>query len=294
MLRMENVRERQWGNHVNDLVPARVDKKLYDVDFVRERLARVPTRLNENGVDQFGFDPKLAGKIAPIFAWIYQNYFRVEAHEVNRVPDGRCLVVGNHSGQLPFDAMMINMAVFLERAEPRILRAMIEKFVTTLPYVSYIFERCGQIIGTPDNCRRLLAAEEGILVFPEGVRGINKLFHQRYMLQEFGLGFMRLALETGTPIVPVATIGAEEQAPALFNLKSLAKLFGLPSLPVALGIASVLPYPTKYRIYFGEPMYFTGDPNDEDSEIRLKVKQVEDAIRALLERGLRERKHIFW
>lgn len=276
------------------LVPARSDKKLYDMRFVRERLGRVPTRLNENGVDQFGFDPKLAAKVAPIFAWIYQHYFRVEQHDVNRVPDGRCLVVGNHSGQLPFDAMMINMAVFLERAEPRILRAMIEKFVTTLPYVSYIFERCGQIIGTPDNCRRLLAAEEGILVFPEGVRGINKLFHQRYMLQEFGLGFMRLALETGTPIVPVATVGAEEQAPALFNLKTIGKALGLPSLPVALGIASVLPYPTKYRIYFGEPMYFTGDPNDEDSEIRIKVKQVEDAIRALLERGLRERKHIFW
>jgi 1-acyl-sn-glycerol-3-phosphate acyltransferase len=276
------------------LVPARMDRRFTDPLFIRERLARVPTLLNENGVDQFGFDPKFAAKVAPIFAWIYQNYFRVETHDVNLVPDGRCLIIGNHSGQLPFDAMMINMAVFLERREPRILRAMIEKFVTQLPYVSYIFERCGQIIGTPDNCRRLLTAEEGILVFPEGVRGINKLFHQRYLLQEFGLGFMRLALETGTPIVPVATVGAEEQAPALFNLKSVAKVFGMPTLPIALGLMSILPYPTKYRIYFGEPMHFTGDPNDEDSEIRVKVKQVEDAIRTLLERGLRERKHIFW
>ncbi len=265
-----------------------------DRAFIRERFAQIPTRLNENGVDQFGFDPEFAAKVVPIMAWVYENYFRVECHNVNNVPDGRCLIIGNHSGQLPFDAMMVSASVFLERAKPRVCRAMIERFITGLPFVSYFFERCGQLIGTPDNCRRLLSAEEAILVFPEGARGINKLYHERYQLKEFGLGFMRLALETQTPIVPVAIVGAEEQAPALFDFKSAAKLFGLPAMPLALGFFSVLPLPVKYHIYFGEPIAFTGDPNDEDAEIRGRVNQVEDAIRKMLEHGLRERKHIFW
>jgi 1-acyl-sn-glycerol-3-phosphate acyltransferase len=267
-------------------------------DYIRERFRDVPTRLNENGVDQFGFDPEVAAKAGPYLAWIYDNYFRVQQEGVDNVPDGRCLLIGNHSGQLPYDAMMIVMAVFLERKKPRIVRAMIEKFVHDLPFISPFFERCGQIVGTPANCRRVLLSEEAILAFPEGARGINKLFHERYQLKHFGLGFMRLALETKTPIVPVAVVGAEEQAPAIANLKGLGKLFGLPALPITatmlLGPIGLLPLPTKYRIYFGEPMTFTGDPNDEDSEIEAKAKVVRTEIERMLDRGLKEREHIFW
>jgi 1-acyl-sn-glycerol-3-phosphate acyltransferase len=282
----------------SSLVRARGSGAFSSRDYIRRRFRDIPTRLNENGVDQFGFDPEFASNVAPYMGWVYENYFRVEQHGVDNVPDGRCLLIGNHSGQLPFDAMMITMAIFLERSKPRVPRAMIEKFVTDLPFVSYFMERCGQLIGTPDNCRRVLESEEAILVFPEGVRGINKLFHERYQLKNFGLGFMRLALETNTPIVPIGVIGAEEQAPALANLRKIGKFFGLPALPITpqmlLGPLGVLPLPTKYRIYFGEPMHFKGDPNDEDSEIELKVHKVKDAVKQLLERGLHERKNIFW
>ena len=98
--------------------------------------------------------------------------------------------------------------------QPRLVRAMVEFFVPTVPFASYLFSRWGQITGTPENCRRLLSAEEAVLVFPEGARGISKPFNKRYQLADFGKGFMRLALETGAPIIPVAVIGAEEQAPA--------------------------------------------------------------------------------
>jgi 1-acyl-sn-glycerol-3-phosphate acyltransferase len=281
---------------MEELISAR--QSGFSRDYIRSRFRDLPTRLNENGVDQFGFDPEVAAKAGPYLAWVYENYFRVKQFGVDNVPDGRVLLIGNHSGQLPYDAAMINMAVFLERKKPRIVRAMIEKFVHDLPFVSVFFERCGQIIGTPDNCRRVLSAEEAILVFPEGARGINKLFHERYQLKPFGLGFMRLALETNTPIVPVGVVGAEEQAPAIANLKKVAKLFGLPALPItatmALGPLGLLPLPTKYRIYFGEPMQFTGDPNDEDAEVETKVRKVRTEIEKLLERGLREREHIFW
>src|SRR4029078_10981233 len=97
-----------------------IQRRDFTREFIRERFRDIPTRLNENGVDQFGFDPEVAAKAGPYMAWMYQNYFRVQQFNVDNVPDGRCLVVGNHSGQLPYDAMMIAMSVFLERQKPRI------------------------------------------------------------------------------------------------------------------------------------------------------------------------------
>jgi 1-acyl-sn-glycerol-3-phosphate acyltransferase len=170
---------------------------------------------------------------------------------------------------------------------------MVEKWVPTLPYISTFFARVGQIVGTPENCRRLLNAGEAILVFPEGARGITKLWPQRYQLQEFGLGFMRLALETDTPIVPVAVVGAEEQAPALLDIKPVAKLLGFPAFPITpTGLP--FPLPTKYRLYFGEPLHFTGRADDEDSELDKKVRTVKAAIQTMIHQGLKDRRGIFW
>ncbi|HEX4459740.1 MAG TPA: glycerol acyltransferase, partial [Polyangia bacterium] len=125
--------------------------------------------------------------------------------------------------------------------------------------------------------------------------GISKPFTQRYQLQEFGLGFMRLALETKTPIVPVAVIGAEEQAPAV-NMKSLARLLGMPSFPVMPlpPFVPILPYPTKYRLYFGEEQRFDGDADDDDEVIAEKVLHVRNQIQSMIRFGLKERRHIFW
>ena len=248
---------------------------------------------NEFGVDPFGFDADYALSVVAPFLWLYKHYFRVETHGLEQVPAGRVLLVSNHSGQIPIDGAMIGVAMLTEANPPRAVRALVEKWVPSLPYISTIFARAGQVVGTPENCRRLLQAGEPVLVFPEGVRGISKLWPQRYQLQEFGLGFMRLALETHTPIVPVAVIGGEEQAPAIANLKPVAKMLGFPVLPVTLtGIP--LPLPTKYRLYFGEPMRFTGRADDDDAELEKKVRTVRTTIQTMLDKGLRERKHVFW
>src|SRR5439155_6825486 len=135
------------------------------------------------------------------------------------------------------DGAMIGVALLTEGNPPRAIRAMVEKWVPSLPYVSTFMARVGQIVGTPENCRRLLEADEAILVFPEGVRGLGKLWSQRYQLQEFGLGFMRLALETNTPVVPIGVVGAEEQSPAVLSLGPLAKVLGFPYLNVTPTIA---------------------------------------------------------
>ena len=257
-----------------------------------EKLTAMTPVTNEYGVDPFGFSLDYAlSAIAPL-VWLYQNYFRVKVSGLANVPTGRVLLISNHSGQIPMDGAMIGVAMMVEGTPPRAIRAMVEKWVPALPYVSTFMARCGQIVGTPENCRRLLQAEEAILVFPEGVRGINKLWPQRYQLQEFGLGFMRLALETNTPIVPVAVVGAEEQAPALMNLKPMARLLGMPNFPIT---PTVLPFPlpSRYHLQFGEPLRFTGSPNDEDAELEKKVKVVKSTIQAMLNQGLRERKSVF-
>lgn len=247
---------------------------------------------NEFGFDPFGLSRDSLRSAIVVARWLYRTYFRASAFGIEHIPRaGRVLFVGNHSGQLPFDALVIAMACFLEPPQPRLVRAMVEFFVPTVPFASYLFARWGQITGTPENCRRLLSADEAVLVFPEGARGINKPFSKRYQLADFGTGFMRLALETGAPIVPVAVIGAEEQAPAI-NVKPLARLFRTPAFPVVPypPFIAPVPLPVKYRVYFGEPMRFAGDPDDVDD----RVKTVKHRIQSMLHVGLGERAHVFW
>jgi 1-acyl-sn-glycerol-3-phosphate acyltransferase len=259
----------------------------------KERLQALSRTGNEYGVDPFGFNLDYSlSALAPFF-WLYRHYHRVETFGIEKVPKGRVLLISNHSGQLPMDGAMIGVALLLEADPPRAIRSMVEKWVPSLPYVSTFMARVGQIVGTPENCRRLLEADEAILVFPEGVRGLGKLWPQRYQLQDFGLGFMRLALETDTPIVPIAVVGAEEQSPALVDVKPVAKLLGFPSFPLTV-TGLPLPLPTKYRIYFGEPLRFTGRADDEDSELDKKVRTVKTAIQGMLNQGLKERQGVFW
>jgi 1-acyl-sn-glycerol-3-phosphate acyltransferase len=251
---------------------------------------------NEFGFDPFGLSRDSIGGALRVVRWLYRSYFRAQAFGIEHVPaHGRVLLVANHSGQLPYDGMVIGAACFLEPPQPRLVRSMVEYFVPTVPFASYLFARWGQITGTPENCRRLLAADEAVLVFPEGARGISKPFSKRYQLADFGSGFMRLALEAGAPIVPIAVIGAEEQAPAI-NVKPLAKLFGTPAFPIVPypPFVAAMPLPVKYRIYFGEPMRFTGDPDDDDDDLAERVKTVKNRIESMIHLGLRGRKHVFW
>lgn len=264
-------------------------------DDIDGRTKALVVQGNEFGFDPFGLSRDSVRTAAKLARWLYRHYFRAQAFGIENIPPhGRLILVANHSGQLPFDGLVIGSACFLEPAQPRLVRAMVEFFVPTVPFASYLFSRWGQITGTPENCRRLLSTEEVVLVFPEGARGISKPFSKRYQLAEFGKGFMRLALETGSPIVPVAVIGAEEQAPAI-NVRPLAKLMGMPAFPVVPYPPFLpVPLPVKYRLYFGEPMRFTGDPDDDDELLDEKVKQVRNRIQSMIHVGLRERQHVFW
>lgn len=265
-------------------------------DDIAGRTRALVVHGNEFGYDPFGLSKDSLRTAARLARWLYRHYFRAQAYGVEHIPAaGRVLFVANHSGQLPFDGLVIGAATFLEPAQPRLVRSMVEYFVPTVPFASYLFSRWGQITGTPENCRRLLAAEEAVLVFPEGARGISKPFSRRYQLAEFGKGFMRLALEMQAPIVPVAVIGAEEQAPAI-NVRPLARLLGMPSFPVVPypPFVPLVPLPVKYRVYFGEPVWSSGDPDDDDDVLDEKVKLVKSRIQSMIHVGLRERQHVFW
>lgn len=283
-------------NPLRQLLADRLDAHL-DSELL-ERIDQLKAQLGGHETDAFGFDPDAIKPVMPFVEFLYRRWFRVQTHGIEHLPAGRFLLIANHSGQIPLDAMMLATALLLDAHPPRAVRSMVERWVPSLPFISTFFARLGQVLGTPENCRLLLANEHAVVVFPEGQPGINKTFDKRYQLQAFGNGFMRLALETRTPIVPVGIVGAEEQYPALWNLEKVGRLFGAPALPIAPTMLipglGLLPLPTRYRIWFGHPMAFSGDPDDDDTVVSSKVAQVKAAVEALIQRGLAERAHVFW
>lgn len=266
-------------------------------DAFLDRLRRVSVPLNEGGVDPFGLDPQWAKYALAGAVFLHRHYFRTQVFGHERIPAGPALLVANHSGQIPIDGTLLGASLFIDAEPPRFMRAMVEKWTQTLPFVSTFFPRVGQVVGVPENARRLLEQGEVLLVFPEGSRGITKTFRERYQLADFGLGFMRLAIEAHVPIVPVAVIGGEEQYISVGNARSIAKIIGMPALPIIPQLllpGGFLPLPTKYRIYFGDPMHFEGDPDDDDTLVEEKVFLVKAAIEGMLARGLAERKSVFF
>jgi 1-acyl-sn-glycerol-3-phosphate acyltransferase len=284
-------RLRGWANRSRE----RYRLRLVGPDF-DERIGQLQKYYASLGGDVFGLDLDAYRSIGPLFGFLHRGYFRTEVHGIDRLPPGRVIIVANHSGQLPIDAMILGCSLFFDAAQPRVIRAMIDRWAASLPFVSTFFTRLGSVVGARDNARRLLDREEALLVFPEGVKGISKPFTQRYQLQEFGTGFMRIALETGAPILPVAVVGAEEQYINVGNAKLLASLLNIPACPIIPQMMlpfGQLPLPTKYRLFFGEPLRFVGNVDTDDTVVAENVFVVQKAIQTLLNVGLSQRRGVF-
>jgi 1-acyl-sn-glycerol-3-phosphate acyltransferase len=275
------------------LIPSSLSALKLPAD-VSKRIDQAVGPLNSAGFDPWGLDPETLKRAVALGLWFYRNYFRVIPHGLERLPKGRVMLVANHSGQLPFDAMMIAMALLVDALPARIPRGMVDYWVPSLPFISDLFTRSGAVVGSPLNCLDLLRAEQCVMVFPEGTRGLGKPFSKRYQLQNFGTGFMRLAIEAKAPIIPVAVIGAEEIYPGAFNIEPLAKLLGMPYFPIPpllalLGPLGALPLPTQISIRFGEPLTFEADPDMTDSELMPLIASVKEAINTESRLGLKER-----
>jgi 1-acyl-sn-glycerol-3-phosphate acyltransferase len=271
-----------------------VVQRTLGADF-EDRVHELRLHVARHGEDPFGLDPEAARQAVKLCAFFHRLYFRTEAHGLENLPSGRVLLVANHSGQVPIDAAIIGTTLFLDVTPPRFMRAMVDRWAETLPFVPDFFSRIGQVVGDPEKARRLLERDELVLSFPEGTRGISKPFSRRYQLEEFGTGFMRLAMELGVPVVPVAVIGAEEQYINVGNLDWAARALSLPAfplLPQLLVPGGQMPLPARYRLYFGEPLRFSDDADQR--RVEQNARLVRATVQSMLDVGLRQRRSIFF
>ena len=242
-------------------------------------------KVGSQGYDAWGFNMKNMKNNMRFTKYLYDSFYKVEAFGLENIPkEGRCLIIPNHSGQLPFDGMLIGYALLTNQYAPRAPKAMVERFLPTVPFIGNWLSSVGAVIGDPINCERMLDNEEAVVVFPEGVRGSNKLYKLKYQLQRFGSGFMHLAMKHNAPIIPVAVIGMEETIRSYADLKPLAKVLGMPVAPIVIPWV----FPSKVYLYFGKPMYFKNDVHKE-SDVKERVDEVKAAINKLISTGLEKR-----
>ncbi|HEX6918073.1 MAG TPA: lysophospholipid acyltransferase family protein [Phycicoccus sp.] len=256
-------------------------------------------------VDDYGYDEDFTTNVFyPVLRPLYRHWFRVEVRGVENIPtSGGALVVSNHSGTVAFDSLMIQLAIHDEHPEKRLMRALGADFVFQTPFVGTIARRSGSTLATNADAERLLTDGELVGVFPEGFKGIGKPFSERYKLQRFGRGgFVSAALRARVPIIPCSVVGAEEIAPIIGNMGTLARLLGVPYMPVTptwpwLGPLGLVPLPSKWIIEFGAPIHTDGYESgaaDDPMLVFDLTDQVRETIQQTLYSLLMQRRSVFF
>jgi 1-acyl-sn-glycerol-3-phosphate acyltransferase len=264
------------------------------VDFARREIA------GETWADQFGFDPELNSRVLmPLARALYQHWFRVRMQGLANVPaEGPALVVANHSGVLPVDAIMLQSGLHDEHPGHRNLRLLGADLVYELPVLAQLARKAGHARASPSEAHRLLRSGELVGVFPEGFRGTGKPFADRYQLRRFGRGgFAVSAIRARVPIIPCAIVGAEEIFPMIGNAKPLARLLGLPYFPITplfpwFGPLGAIPLPSQWIIEFCPPVPTDGYPagaEDDPAVIAELTATVRGTIQHKLDELLVER-----
>ena len=213
-------------------------------------------------MDDFGFDVDLNDNvILPVLRPLYEKWFRTEAIGLHNVPDvGGALVVANHSGTLPLDALMTAVALHDHHPAGATCGCSARTSCSSSPVSGRSPASSGATLACNPDAERLMSSGELVGVWPEGFKGIGKPFKDRYKLQRFGRGgFVTAALRTRVPIIPCSIVGAEEIYPKIGDIKPLARLLGAPYFPVTptfplLGPLGLVPLPSKWLIEFGEPI----------------------------------------
>ncbi|MDH5306629.1 MAG: acyltransferase family protein, partial [Myxococcales bacterium] len=235
------------------------------LEALQRRIGRLGMTERSGEVDEFGMDEIALRRARPILDFLFEHYWRVDLAGLEQLPEqGPCLIVANRSGLLPYDGLLLSHAI--EQRHPSGVRPrfFVADWLMTAPFAQPTLARLGGVRACRENAARLLAAGHFVIVFPEGAKGAAKVFRERYHLQRFGRGgAIRVALETGAPLVPVGIVGAEEVHPVLFKWHAPARALGLPFLPVTptfplLGPLGVVPLPSKWVIRIGRPISFAG------------------------------------
>jgi 1-acyl-sn-glycerol-3-phosphate acyltransferase len=244
-------------------------------------------------IDEYGKDPALVERLEPVLEFLYSQYWRVTVEGADHIPQGAAILVANHSGALPYDGLVMSLVISRERPDLREPRWLVEDQVFHAPVLGTLINRLGAVRACPENALRLLDEQRPLVVFPEGFQALSKPFAERYRLKRFGRGgFVKLALRTGAPIVPVAIVGAEETSPLLGRLP--AAFLGLPYLPLTpLG---PLPLPARWSVRFGEPIAMDGlhpEAADDLGEVQRLTERTRESIQGMVQSLLRERRSVF-
>lgn len=258
------------------------------------RLQRLRWRDAGHGYDRLGMCPDWVRTTVALSRPLYDLYFRVTSHGIENVPtEGPVVIACNHSGMLPLDGAMLYLDLVRNLDPPRVPRVVADTFVPLLPFIFTYFSRVGVIAGSRPTVRRFLDDGELLVFFPEGTPGIGKPFRDRYQLQGWRVGHAELAMRHRAPVVPAAVIGAEEQWPQIARCHRL-RPFGAPYLPIP---ATPFPLPVHYHLWYGEPIelhrFCTPDSVDDPVMAEEAAALVKQAVEALIQRGLEERKGIF-
>jgi 1-acyl-sn-glycerol-3-phosphate acyltransferase len=261
----------------------------FQVDLLKRRLR------GEFETDEWGLDLEVVEAVRPFVEFMYKTYWRVQTTGIENIPvEGRALLVVNHSGQLPWDGVMVGAAVYTEHPAQRLVRTLYATWFPTLPVFSSLFVKLGQTLANEENGVRLLEQDELVAVYPEGYKGVGKLFKERYRLARFGRGgFIRMALKTQAPIIPVSVVGAEETYISLYKSATMARLIGFPYFPISitfpwLGLLGFVPLPTKWYIDFGEPMDMQ-TYGVEAAQNELLISQLTDQVRNVVQEMIFDR-----
>ena len=286
-------REDAWEDWIFGLNPFNLRRKYHEASL----------SLRAEEVDNFGYDPIFSAFVRPLFDFMYTRYWRVSTFGLSHIPtEGPCLLVGNHSGSLPYDATMLKIAVSREHPEHRDVRFMVEDFLFHFPFLGSLMNRFGGVRASQENAEALLRSRAPVVVFPEGVKGLGKLYRDRYHLARFGRGgFIRLCLRTQAPLVPVAFIGPEEIHPMIYRETFFARLMGVPYLPITptfpwLGPLGMIPLPSKWSIHLLPPVDFSQyDPSAERDRVLVAKlsKQVKEMIQETIREQLKNRTSIW-
>jgi 1-acyl-sn-glycerol-3-phosphate acyltransferase len=273
------------------------DQKLAQLlAFLRRRVT------GDYEVDEYGMDAELTERfLLEMVRPLATKWFRVEVRGVENIPtEGGALVVANHSGTVPIDGLVTMFAV--HETTGRNLRPLGADLVFRLPFVGELARKAGATLACNEDAVRMLGKGELAAVWPEGFKGVGKPYSERYKLQRFGRGgFVSAAIKTGVPIVPCSIVGAEEIYPLVGNIPVLARLLGVPYIPVTpffplLGPLGMVPLPSKWIIEFGEPIrtdsYDTGAADDPMLVFNV-TDQVRETIQQTLYSLLMRRKSIF-
>lgn len=284
----------------NEHPPYELSQRISAVaEFIRARLA------GDYAVDDFGFDPQFNDAcVLPWLRFFFQKWFRVEVSGIDNIPDdGAALLVANHAGTLPIDGLMMSVAVRDHHHAHRNLRLLAADMVFDTPILSSIARKAGHTMACSADAHRLLARGELAAVFPEGYKGLGKNFRDRYKLQRFGRGgFVSAALRTKAPIIPCSIVGSEEIYPMLADAQVLARMMGLPYLPITplfpfAGLMGLVPLPSKWHIAFGAPIS-TQEYAESAADDPMVIFEITDHVREVIQQTLYQllarRRTVFW